>query len=125
MDQRVTKETTKYALRRALEQIVPPHVLNRRKLGFPVPTRHWLAEQLHDWARQIIEESQTDEWLDRQQVLAMLGGAPGEPAQRLGGRLLAQALDAAGLHDLARHLRRGADQARDPGDGLPRPALSP
>src|SRR4051812_8483217 len=72
VDQRVTKETTKYALRRALEQIVPPHVLNRRKLGFPVPTRHWLAENLHDWARQIIEESQTDEWLDKQQVLAML-----------------------------------------------------
>ncbi|TFV79151.1 asparagine synthase (glutamine-hydrolyzing) [Blastococcus sp. CT_GayMR19] len=70
--QRVTKETTKYALRRALEQIVPPHVLNRRKLGFPVPTRHWLAEGLHDWARQVVEESQTDEWLDKKQVLAML-----------------------------------------------------
>ena len=70
--QRVTKETTKYALRRALEQIVPPHVLNRRKLGFPVPTRHWLAEGLHDWARQIVEESQTDEWLDKKQVLTML-----------------------------------------------------
>ena len=85
----MTKETTKYALRRALEQIVPPHVLNRRKLGFPVPTRHWLAERLHDWARQIIEDSQTDEWLDKQQVLAMLAAPPGEPAQRLGGRLLA------------------------------------
>jgi asparagine synthase (glutamine-hydrolysing) len=70
--QRVTKTTTKYALRRALEQIVPPHVLNRRKLGFPVPTRHWLAEDLHEWARQIIEESQTDEWLDRRQILWML-----------------------------------------------------
>ncbi|MDP5184575.1 asparagine synthase (glutamine-hydrolyzing) [Blastococcus sp. BMG 814] len=70
--QRVTKETTKHALRRALEQIVPPHVLNRRKLGFPVPTRHWLAEDLHDWARQIIEDSGTEEWLDKQQVLAML-----------------------------------------------------
>ncbi|MET0763934.1 MAG: asparagine synthetase B, partial [Blastococcus sp.] len=32
----------------------------------------WLAEQLHDWARLVIEESQTDEWLDKQQVLAML-----------------------------------------------------
>jgi asparagine synthase (glutamine-hydrolysing) len=72
VDQRVTKGTTKYALRRALEQIVPPHVLNRRKLGFPVPTRHWLAENLHDWARQVIEESQTDEWLDRRQILWML-----------------------------------------------------
>src|SRR3954464_489383 len=72
VDQRVTKETTKYALRKALEQIVPAHVLNRRKLGFPVPTRHWLAEPLPDWARQIITESQTDEWLDKTQVLAML-----------------------------------------------------
>jgi asparagine synthase (glutamine-hydrolysing) len=72
VDQRVTRETTKFALRRALEQIVPAHVLNRRKLGFPVPTRHWLAEDLHDWARSIIEASGTDEWLDRQQVLAML-----------------------------------------------------
>jgi asparagine synthase (glutamine-hydrolysing) len=72
VDQRVTKETTKFALRRALEQIVPPHVLNRRKLGFPVPTRHWLAEDLHEWARQIIEESQTDEWLDRRHILWML-----------------------------------------------------
>jgi asparagine synthase (glutamine-hydrolysing) len=72
VNQRVTRETTKYALRRALEQIVPPHVLDRRKLGFPVPTRHWLAEGLHDWARQIVEESQTDEWLDKGQVLAML-----------------------------------------------------
>jgi asparagine synthase (glutamine-hydrolysing) len=72
VDQRVTKETTKYALRRALEQIVPAHVLNRRKLGFPVPTRHWLAEGLHEWARDIIEESQTDEWFDRRQILWML-----------------------------------------------------
>src|SRR4051794_4955772 len=45
VDQRLTRETTKYALRRALEQIVPPHVINRRKLGFPVPTRAWLADQ--------------------------------------------------------------------------------
>ncbi|MCF6508364.1 asparagine synthase (glutamine-hydrolyzing) [Blastococcus sp. MG754426] len=72
VEQRVTRETTKFALRRALEQIVPPHVLNRRKLGFPVPTRHWLAEDLHDWARQTIEDSRTEEWLDKQQVLAML-----------------------------------------------------
>jgi asparagine synthase (glutamine-hydrolysing) len=72
VDQRVTKETTKLALRRAMERIVPPHVLNRRKLGFPVPTRHWLAGQLFDWARDIIEESQTDEWLDRRQILWML-----------------------------------------------------
>ena len=32
-------------------------------------------EDLHEWARQTIEESQTDEWLDKQQVLAMLAAA--------------------------------------------------
>ena len=72
VDQRVTKETTKYALRRALEQIVPAHVLNRRKLGFPVPTRHWLAEPLHDWARQIIDREPDRRVAGPQQVLAML-----------------------------------------------------
>ena len=41
-DQKITRTTTKYALRRALEPIVPAHVLHRAKLGFPVPIRHWL-----------------------------------------------------------------------------------
>ncbi|MGH3026120.1 MAG: asparagine synthase (glutamine-hydrolyzing), partial [Gaiellaceae bacterium] len=36
-NQKLTRETTKYALRRAIADIVPPHVLDRAKLGFPVP----------------------------------------------------------------------------------------
>lgn len=65
--------TTKYALRRALELIVPGHVINRKKLGFPVPLRHWLAgEELHDWAKTQIVESGTDHIFDKSQVLAML-----------------------------------------------------
>lgn len=71
--EKISHGTTKYALRRAIADIVPPHVLERRKLGFPVPTRHWLAgPELHDWARGIIAESQTDELVDKQAVLAML-----------------------------------------------------
>ena len=31
--------------------IVPAHVLNRPKLGFPVPIRHWLKDVMYDWAR--------------------------------------------------------------------------
>src|SRR5206468_4663484 len=40
LDQRVPHggQATKYALRRAMEQIVPEPILHRRKLGFPVPT---------------------------------------------------------------------------------------
>ncbi|NKQ56524.1 asparagine synthase (glutamine-hydrolyzing) [Amycolatopsis sp. K13G38] len=72
IDQKITKETTKYALRRALDGIVPAHVLNRRKLGFPVPIRIWLRDEMYDWARGIINDSQTDALLDKQAVLALL-----------------------------------------------------
>src|SRR4051794_30753203 len=53
IDARVTREQTKVALRRALAQVVPPHVLERRKLGFPVPIRHWLKDEMYDWARDV------------------------------------------------------------------------
>ena len=70
--QKLTKDTTKYALRRALADIVPPHVLNRAKLGFPVPIRHWLRNEMYDWARAIITESQADALVDRAAALRIL-----------------------------------------------------
>nr|WP_206037930.1 asparagine synthase (glutamine-hydrolyzing) [Rhodococcus sp. HNM0569] len=73
LDQKITKSTTKYALRKALEGIVPAHVLHRAKLGFPVPIRHWLAgPELFDWARENITASQTDHLVDKAAVLRML-----------------------------------------------------
>ncbi|MFE9579832.1 asparagine synthase (glutamine-hydrolyzing) [Nocardia sp. NPDC006044] len=72
-EQKITKETTKYALRQALEGIVPPHVLHRAKLGFPVPLRHWLrGTELYDWAHQQILESQTDHLLNKAAISDML-----------------------------------------------------
>ena len=71
-DQKIAHGTTKYALRRAIEGIVPPHVLHRRKLGFPVPIRHWLATDMLDWARTIVRESQTDAILDKAAVLRLI-----------------------------------------------------
>jgi asparagine synthase (glutamine-hydrolysing) len=64
--------TTKFALRQAVKQIVPPHVRHRRVLGLPVPIRLWLREEMYDWARTIIAESQTDEHLDRRAVMDLL-----------------------------------------------------
>ncbi|MBK1786211.1 asparagine synthase (glutamine-hydrolyzing) [Prauserella cavernicola] len=72
LDQKITKETTKFALRRALDGIVPAHVLNRRKLGFPVPIRVWLRDEMYDWARGVIADSQTGDLLDKPAVQAML-----------------------------------------------------
>ena len=62
---KLTHGTSKWALRQAMERIVPPHVLNRRKLGFPVPIRHWLAgDELYGWAEDIITSSQAGEIVD-------------------------------------------------------------
>jgi asparagine synthase (glutamine-hydrolysing) len=72
LDQKLTKETTKYALRRALEGIIPAHVLNRRKLGFPVPIRLWLRAEMYDWARAVVADSKTDELIDKPAVLRLL-----------------------------------------------------
>jgi len=72
-DQKITRTTTKYALRRALEPIVPAHVLNRAKLGFPVPIRHWLrAGELMDWAYGMIDASQAGHLVDLAAVRTML-----------------------------------------------------
>ncbi len=70
---KISHGTTKYALRKAMEQIVPPHVLHRKKLGFPVPMRHWLAgDELYGWAQETIRDSQTEEIFDKNAVLEML-----------------------------------------------------
>jgi asparagine synthase (glutamine-hydrolysing) len=90
IDQRVTKETTKYALRRALEQIVPPHVLHRRKLGFPVPTAEFLGGPLHQWAHGVIDDSRTDEWLDRDVVRRLLTSLAGVDPTTVGAKRTAR-----------------------------------
>lgn len=70
-NQKVRNNTTKYILRKAAEGIVPEHVLNRKKLGFPVPIRHWLREELYDWALQLINNSPTEYIFDKQQILSL------------------------------------------------------
>jgi asparagine synthase (glutamine-hydrolysing) len=73
LEQKITRTTTKYALRRALEPIVPAHVLHRAKLGFPVPIRHWLrAGELLEWAYEMTGSSQAGRLVDLAGVRRML-----------------------------------------------------
>jgi asparagine synthase (glutamine-hydrolysing) len=55
---------TKYALRRALEGVVPPEIVNRVKLGFPTPIRVWLRGEMHDWAMDILGTSRAGHLID-------------------------------------------------------------
>jgi asparagine synthase (glutamine-hydrolysing) len=71
-DEKVRNNTTKYLLRKAGEGIVPEHVLNRRKLGFPVPIRHWLKDEIYDWAVQLVRSSETDYILNKHYIEKLL-----------------------------------------------------
>ncbi|MFJ8529368.1 asparagine synthase (glutamine-hydrolyzing) [Bacillus sp. NPDC094106] len=71
-DLKIANGTTKFLLREAVKGIVPNHVLKRKKLGFPVPIRHWLKSEMYDWAVTIITESQTDHLINKQYVLKLL-----------------------------------------------------
>lgn len=68
----IANGTTKSLLREAVAPIIPEHVLNRKKLGFPVPIRHWLREELYDWAVNLIKNSQTDYLLNKNVILDLL-----------------------------------------------------
>ncbi|WP_010532324.1 asparagine synthase (glutamine-hydrolyzing) [Lentibacillus jeotgali] len=72
VDMTIANGTTKSILREASRGIIPDHVLDRKKLGFPVPIRHWLKNELNDWAKQLIHESETDHLLYKSYVLDLL-----------------------------------------------------
>jgi asparagine synthase (glutamine-hydrolysing) len=44
--------TTTYALRRAMRGVLPPQILTRKKMGFPVPIGSWFRGRFH----RVIEE---------------------------------------------------------------------
>lgn len=71
---RISHGTTKYVLRQALKGILPPHLVNRPKLGFPVPIRHWLRHEMRDFAYDVIRSS-SGEFLDRGYLEQLLGKA--------------------------------------------------
>jgi asparagine synthase (glutamine-hydrolysing) len=65
-------DATKYAMRQALQGVVPPDIVNRVKLGFPTPTRVWLRGEMYEWARNVIAGSGAGELIDLPYALALL-----------------------------------------------------
>jgi len=63
---------TKLALRRALAQVVPPEIVNRVKLGFPTPTRVWLAGEMSGWADEVMASSGAGELLNLEYARGLL-----------------------------------------------------
>ncbi|MEK4565682.1 asparagine synthase (glutamine-hydrolyzing) [Alkalihalobacillus sp. FSL R5-0424] len=70
---KIANGTTKYVLREAIKGVVPDSILNRKKLGFPVPIRHWLKNELYDWAKDILTINQAAGTIfNQKEALALL-----------------------------------------------------
>ncbi|HEX6872586.1 MAG TPA: asparagine synthase (glutamine-hydrolyzing) [Micromonosporaceae bacterium] len=63
---------TKFALRRALEGVVPPAIVNRKKLGFPTPTRVWLKGEMYEWARNVLAGSGAGDLINLEYAINLL-----------------------------------------------------
>jgi asparagine synthase (glutamine-hydrolysing) len=48
--------TGKRLLRRLLYRYVPQHLVDRPKMGFTVPLRSWLTNELREWAEHLLDE---------------------------------------------------------------------
>ena len=59
----------KHIFKRAMSELLPPEVLNRRKQGFVVPLTEWLRGDLREFAEGLLFDSTTDDgWLNRATV---------------------------------------------------------
>lgn len=69
---KISNGTTKYVLRQAMKGIIPDSVTDRKKLGFPVPIRHWLKNELYEWVIETIKYSPVDHFLNKQEIRKLL-----------------------------------------------------
>lgn len=56
---KVRRFTTKYLAKRALKGRIPKEILQRRKVGFPVPNDTWLRTELAPWVNDVLLDRKT------------------------------------------------------------------
>lgn len=70
---RANYEETKYALREAALSVLPDEWANRKKVGFPVPIRHWLRKDpFYGKVKALFEMDLTKKFFDQDQLLHLL-----------------------------------------------------
>ncbi len=70
---RVTKENTKFAMRKAALRACPPLTANKKKLGFPVPIRVWLKEdEYFNKVKTAFESENTKKFFNSEKLVALL-----------------------------------------------------
>jgi asparagine synthase (glutamine-hydrolysing) len=69
---RIAEGTTKHIFRKSMQGIIPDFILNRPKLGFPVPTRQWMKEKQGDVIFEQIAASGIEDYIQVDAVRQML-----------------------------------------------------
>ncbi len=70
---KITKETTKPALRLASQKVIPNESYKRKKLGFPVPLREWMKEDdLYNEIKDKFESSTAKKFFKTKKILKLL-----------------------------------------------------
>ncbi|MGL4790130.1 MAG: asparagine synthetase B family protein, partial [Anaerotignaceae bacterium] len=70
---KVTKENTKVAMRAAANRYVPDMVAEKKKLGFPVPTRVWLKEdKYYNVIKEAFESETAKKYFKTKEIMAFL-----------------------------------------------------
>ncbi len=70
---RVTKENTKFAMRKAALAACPPLTANKKKLGFPVPIRVWLKEdEYYNKVRSEFESERAQKFFNSDKLVELL-----------------------------------------------------
>ncbi len=70
---RVTKENTKFAMRKAALAACPPLTANKKKLGFPVPIRVWLKEdEYYNKVRAEFESERAQKFFNTDKLVELL-----------------------------------------------------
>ncbi|MDD4124942.1 MAG: asparagine synthase (glutamine-hydrolyzing) [Eubacteriales bacterium] len=69
---KIHKHTTKYILRDVFADILNKETVMRPKLGYPVPVRVWLKDELYDWAADIIKSSTATDYIVTSEALKLL-----------------------------------------------------
>lgn len=70
---RVTKENTKFAMRKAALAACPPLTANKKKLGFPVPIRVWLKEdEYYTRVRKMFESERSKKFFNTEKLVELL-----------------------------------------------------
>jgi len=70
--EKLSHGTTKFILRDTFRDLVDEATFLRPKLGYPVPVRVWLRDELYDWAKDILGNMTCTEYIDRDAALRLL-----------------------------------------------------